>query len=41
LAKKLISKISSTKLIVRLLWASSSTAPITAEAKTYQLLFTH
>jgi len=29
-AKKLISKISSTRLIVRILWASSSTVPMTA-----------
>lgn len=40
LAKKLISKISSTRLIVRLLWASSSTAPITAKVKMYQLRLT-
>jgi len=30
LAKKLISKISSTRLMVRLLWDSSSTVPMTA-----------
>jgi hypothetical protein len=32
-AKKLISKISSTRLIVRILWASSSTVPMTATLK--------